>query len=190
VSIIQAQQRKSYLAPPAPKSLSLKSDSSKDAGSTPKALFNGETPRSAQSFPLQNHVTPTSGEIPLNIPNDVSRDGFYRANTTPSIGRAQVSSLTLEHLSLETNDPSANDTRRPFRAPPGDPQSAIDPPIRPLFPRVSSSNTRMGFYTATLPSMGVASPPASGPPTGPLPAPPTSSSETWRNHPYKVRNDS
>jgi mitogen-activated protein kinase kinase len=184
--MIQAQQRKSYLAPPAPKSL--KPDALKETSTTPKALYS-ESPRSAHGHPMRAHATPTSGEIPLNIPSEGPQDIFHRANTTPNMGRSQAQFLSLEHLSLETKDaPHHNDGRRPARTFAGDPLSAVDPPTRPLFPRVPSSTARMGFNTATLP-MGAASPPVNGPPTGPLPAPPTSAGEPWRSYPYKVRND-
>lgn len=158
---MERHNRKSYLAPPAPKTLNR--DGSQDSTS----LSNSSDTSSYQSS--QPRFTPTSGEIPLNIvggPNTLGRMGTPGARSPPP-------PLSLAHLSLETDDlPNGHGSKSTRRAYADEPASAIEPTSRPMFPPRSSSstmvNTRSGLHTAGLPIR------AALPPQGPLPPPPVS----------------
>lgn len=206
ISMMEKNNRTSYLAPPAPRALN--KDGSRDSTILPP-------PADAFATSPPSHMTPTSGEIPLNISqHDVPYSNNYNSPALPS----------LEHLSLETPTesrfspkarnnpppiyingnngpnsayPSSSHNRYPHRPDPTEPASAIEGPSRPFFgARSHSSNTSAGLTSSSHPSSagigsrtipsnggintgGIASAGLStrhGPPTGPLPVPPTSAS--------------
>jgi mitogen-activated protein kinase kinase len=192
VSMMERHNRKSYLAPPAPKAL--KRDGSRDsvvpfsASSTSTSSIDTRSTNSSH-----NATTPTSGEIPILASQDAP---YYQPPLPPSVPIIQVPTgiaersppppLSLQHLSLETQDapngPVSRTNRLGFanridmsslnRDNIPEPMSAIEPSSRPMFPPRTSSNSglqsgRLGqaFQNGGLPMR----PP---PPTGPLPLPP------------------
>lgn len=173
VSMMERHNRKSYLAPPAPKSL--KSDgTSSDASYATSAA-------STTSFTSDNRGTPVtarqlkgavSGHIPVAAPQ-------FAAQHTPTgiVEKSPPPPLSLQHLSLETRDSPngvgsrANRMGYNERDNIPEPASAIDESTqRPMFPpRTSSSGSVInGRNTLASPPLPVRQPP----PTGPLPAPP------------------
>ncbi|KAF7159867.1 hypothetical protein CNMCM6106_007293 [Aspergillus hiratsukae] len=182
ISMMERHNRKSYLAPPAPKSLK------EDAGHpTPP-------PKPAAGRPTRapGH-TPTSGEIPLNIANDSSTSSHYRhqngpSHPSPHMIRSTRSPppLSLEHLSLETREEEYRSGRHPSRNYLGEPVSAIDAPSRPQMSARSASShnkSRMPLQTATLPIR------AAPPPSGPPPPAPVSAGGSWRRQMNQSRGD-
>ena len=188
---MERHNRKSYLAPPAPKAL--KRDGSRDsvvpfsASSTSTSSIDTRSTNSSH-----NAATPTSGEIPILASQDTQ---YYQSQLPPAFPTVQVPTgiaersppppLSLQHLSLETQDapngPVSRTNRLGFanridmnsinRDNIPEPMSAIEPSSRPMFPPRTSSNSglqsaRLGQYqNGALPMR----PP---PPTGPLPMPP------------------
>lgn len=113
--MIQQHNRKSYLAPPAPKAInrdgsrdspshqepSEKSNKSPRPPPPPSRHSKPQTPQLQQS--QQKHVTPTSGEIPVNFSRDSESSSRNRiAVDTPG------SSLGLEHLTTKDQRPKTN----------------------------------------------------------------------------------
>lgn len=195
--MMHAQDRHSYLEPPAP--ASLKEATSRSSSPDPAR----STPRTATSTSTNapSHATPTFGEIPLrnDIPsankhrqpspqppsssshyNHPSQSSHHSSTSRSHSSSRQAPFLSLEHLSLEGDD--SRERARPMRSYTGEPRSAVDQPSRPHFPRTLSSTHQSGLHTATLP-MGAAAPP----PSGPLPAPPAAAGEAWRNQ-YRTQN--
>lgn len=185
VSMMQRDNRKSYLAPPAPKSL--KSDgTSSDSHNTPatsatsNSSFGGpettrQTPVTARKFGM-----PASADIstmPTSSPHYPAIITNTQNQTTPTgiAERSPPPGLSLQHLSLETQD--GNDVHRPNRFPSHSgredihqPSSAIEPTGRPFFPpRTSSSHS-----TPQQSRLNNTSLPVRPPPSGPLPPPPPS----------------
>ncbi|EFR02636.1 STE/STE7/MEK1 protein kinase [Nannizzia gypsea CBS 118893] len=156
ISMMEQHNRKSYLAPPAPKAIT------RDGGS-------GESPSS--SSPHTPDDTPrqaTSGDIPLNIAGDITP----RSRPQASYGIDGSSSMGFEKLSLNTQGQVPRSSRSPY------PHSATSTSQGPFAaPRPAPSpvyhSTRNGSQSAGLPHL------AGPPPKGPLPVPP--SSDTWRN---------
>jgi mitogen-activated protein kinase kinase len=183
ISMMERHNRKSYLAPPAPKSLK------EEAGHpTPP-------PKPAVSRPSRTpgHM-PTSGDIPLNIANDSSSSSHSRhynvpSNPSPHLAKSTRSPppLSLEHLSLETKEEEYRSGRRPSRNYLGDPVSAIDAPTRPQISSRSASShntkSRMPLQSATLPIR------AAPPPSGPPPPAPVSAGGSWRRQMNQSRGD-
>lgn len=220
---MEQHNRKSYLAAPAPKAINRDGSRDSTAMATPRDSPKPRQPPSQsqpQPTPPQpqhtqrpsqhntpaqaKYPTPTSGEIPLNI----STDGWPHGHgSNPNSARSPpVPSLSLEHLSLETNDrhrqPNGSSSSRYHNQHnANEPISAVEPQSRPFFPRSTSSHstgnhnsshnhndtnrssTRSGINTSTLPvrSAGVPPPPpppaSSSAPLRPLPAlPPHGSS--------------
>lgn len=191
VSLMDRHNRKSYLAPPAPKSLN--SD-----GSTSETWYTGSTPSTASvattgtvGTPLTGGATPvtarklaspTPGDItimnPLSPPRQKAFPTGMSALKIPTgiAERSPPPPLSLQHLSLETDDISES-TGRAIRGFSGsnipEPASAIEP-RRPMFPpRTSSSNNASGArlagpFNPGLPGLQSRYPP----PSGPLPTPP------------------
>ena len=190
--------RRSYLAPPAPRALNR--DGSRDSGINQAPAYESITNHlsantnstnglssgsSGDTHSSRNTMTPTSGEIPVIATQLAS------AHPIPS-GISEKSPpppLSLEHLSLETQD---RDMRNSFGSRSNrlgfssrdnipEPASAIEPSSRPIFPqRIHSANAlpatagyspRNGLQSATMPRR--TAPPPTGPPTGPLPVPPS-----------------
>ncbi|KIW74765.1 hypothetical protein Z517_11535 [Fonsecaea pedrosoi CBS 271.37] len=172
VSMMERHNRKSYLAPPAPKSLKsdgTSSDSSHTTSSASTASFAGDprgTPVTAKQY-----ASPTSGNIPVAPPQF-----SFQGTPTGIVERSPPPPLSLQHLSLETRDapngigPRANRLGYNDRDNIPEPASAIEPSQRPMFPpRTSSSgNIINGRNPLMSPPFTVRQPP----PTGPLPAPP------------------
>ncbi|KAL9620946.1 MAG: hypothetical protein Q9160_004599 [Pyrenula sp. 1 TL-2023] len=163
VMMMDRHNRKSYLAPPAPKALTR--DGSRDSSVFPS------TDTDSSGYASKANFTPTSGEIPIVREASATGQSFPSLNYTPS------PALSLQHLSLETNDMPNGSNSRAHRLATYDnslePASAIEPTSRPFFPpRTASSNSglsaRSGMHTATLPIR------PAPPPSGPLPPPPVS----------------
>jgi mitogen-activated protein kinase kinase len=172
VSMMERHNRKSYLAPPAPKSL--KSDgTSSDASYATSAASTSSFASDTRSTPVtaRRYASPTSGNIPVAPPQ-------FAPQQTPTgiVERSPPPPLSLQHLSLETRDfpngvgPRANRLGFHDRDNIPEPASAIESSYRPMFPpRTSSSGSVISTRNP------LASPAVSGrqpPPTGPLPAPP------------------
>jgi mitogen-activated protein kinase kinase len=196
--------RKSYLAPPAPRALNR--DGSRDSvishlptlhsvnnnvslnnqlnNGTPSTGPNSGSSGDTHSTRTTPTPTSTSGDIPLiatqSPPPFSTPTGISARSPTPP--------LSLEHLSLETQDrgmlsshgPRSNRLGFSNRDNIPEPASAIEPTSRPVFPpRIHSASAlsagagyspRNGLQSATMPRR--AAPPPTGPPTGPLPPPP------------------
>jgi mitogen-activated protein kinase kinase len=160
---MERHNRKSYLAPPPPKSLKDEKEESPRRSPAPKPAVSksSRTP----------HYTPTSGEIPLNVANEMSshsRRYHIPSNPSPRPSRSTRSPppISLEHLSLETKDDEYRPGRRAHL---GDPVSALEPPARQHVGSRSASshniNSRKPLQSTTLPPRGA-------PPSGPLPPAP------------------
>lgn len=189
---MERHNRKSYLAPPAPKSLkdnaTPTSGSSSGVTSTPTSAAMATpkpNPISKSSSSRQQpsyHQTPTSNDLPLNMANDDRYYGAQQQSHHYSSSRSTRSPPppSLEHLSLETKMEEDRAGRRPVRHL-GDPESAIDAPTRPFMsPRsISSNNKPQANLTSTLPMR-----PA--PPSGPPPPAPVSAGGNWRGYPGQM----
>ena len=193
VSLMDRHNRKSYLAPPAPKSLN--SD-----GSSAETYYTGSAPSSggtaaSTSTPgiVNTPITARKLTNPMDVqhPQSPPRRGPLSAGM-PALhiptGFAEKSpppTLSLQHLSLETQDEPYNEYSqqqpRGFRGFSGsnipEPASAIEP-RRPMFPpRISSSNNISGGRLTGPFDSGVAFPSSRHPPPqGPLPTPPSNDS--------------
>ncbi|OOQ90757.1 Protein kinase byr1 [Penicillium brasilianum] len=207
ISMMERHNRKSYLAPPAPKSLKETTNSISNSSSpVPLAAPPPPAPKPApiskssrtpqlQSYPqAQSPYHPSSGEIPLNIANDYPTPNRHYAPqaqaqqhhyySNPHSRSTQSPTIpSLEHLSLETKDDEARYGRRPMRHL-GDPVSAVEAPSRPFMsPRsVSSHNakSRTNLTSTTLP-IRAAPPPSHAPPP-----PPVSAGGSWRGYPGQM----
>ena len=194
--MMERHNRKSYLAPPAPRALNR--DGSRDSivqFSTDSNSTSSPDTRSTNSS--YQSFTPTSGEIPIIASNDPpyqpSQPRFLPSIQVPTgiAERSPPPPLSLQHLSLETQDAPNGAISRPNRL--GfsnrfdlnnnstsrdnipEPMSAIEPTSRPMFPpRTSSSSSGGGFSSGRFgPSFqSAAVPMRPPPPTGPLPTPP------------------
>lgn len=190
--MMERHNRKSYLGPVGPPPARSFKNKEKESSSTSSSSHPNQPPKPAPSKPSRTpHYTPTTGEIPLNIVNDVPshhnhHQRYYPTSSHPS-PRDPVRStrspppVSLEHLSLETTDDEHRYGRRPSRHHLGDPYSAVDAPTRPhIGSRSASSNntrSRTGLQSAALP---IRAPP---PPSGPPPAAPVSAGGSWRRQP-------
>ncbi|KAK2757903.1 MAP kinase kinase (MEK) [Arachnomyces sp. PD_36] len=169
ISMMEQHNRKSYLAPPAPKSINRDGSRDSTAMATPRdspkppqpqsstSQHHYPTPPSHHNTPSQGkYPTPTSGEIPLNIaPSDGWPHG-YSPNPNSARSPPAAPSLSLEHLSLETNDrhrqPNGSSSSRyqNHHNPHSnnhninEPISAIEPQSRPFFPPRSASSHSTG----------------------------------------------
>lgn len=171
VSMMERHNRKSYLAPPAPKSL--KSDgTSSDTSYATSAASTASFASDPRGTPMtaRRYASPTSGNIPLAAPP-------FASQSTPTgiVERSPPPPLSLQHLSLETRDapngvgPRANRLAYNDRDNIPEPASAIEPSQRPMFPpRTSSSGSVMNRNPLGSAALSLRQPP----PTGPLPAPP------------------
>ncbi|KAL5043431.1 hypothetical protein BDW71DRAFT_120421 [Aspergillus fruticulosus] len=163
ISMMERHNRKSYLAPPAPKSLKEPRESSSPA----------QVPS-----PVQKHVPSrpsrgTTGEIPLNVARDSpshqrqhvpssqshypSNQSHYSSNPSNYHSRSTRSPppISLEHLSLESKQDEHRPTRRPSRTPLSDTSSSLDQSLRPSIGSRSASthntNSRMPLQSTALP---------------------------------------
>lgn len=199
--MMERHNRKSYLAPPAPKAL--KRDGSRDSvvpfGTDLNSMSTPDTRFHNSSY---GATTPTSGEIPIIAAQDMPYHQSPQPQSVPSIQiptgiaeRSPPPPLSLQHLSLETQDAPNGAMSRPNRLAFSnrfdlnnignrdnipEPMSAIEPSSRPMFPPRTSSNSS-GAQSARLgqsfPNVGQPFPSATlpvrpPPPTGPLPTPP------------------
>ena len=167
ISMMERHNRKSYLAPPPPKSLKEEQSSkskSKSGSGTP-----GRTP------PYSSPRAPE--EIPVNMVPD--RPAYRPSTQSPRPMRSARSPprIALEHLSLETREDDGRSGRRPSRHALGDSvSSAVGSPGHVSRGSRSSSHNphaRLPLQTSTLPVR------AAPPPSGPPPPPPTSSGSGW-----------
>ena len=202
--MMERNNRKSYLEPPAPRALNR--DGSRDSfvshapehqptsnnvsyansnnHNLPSTGPNSGSSGDTQSTRTTSTPTSQSGEIPVIATQSPPPNSF----TTSMSPRSPTPPLSLEHLSLETQDKSmlnphsARSNRLGFgnRDNIPEPASAVEPITRPFFPpRMHSASAlsagsgfspRNGLQSATMPRR--TAPPASGPPSGPLPPPP------------------
>ncbi|KAJ5306596.1 hypothetical protein PENANT_c031G02655 [Penicillium antarcticum] len=185
MSMMKRHDRKSYLGPPAPKSLRETATPTSNSASSPvpssaKPPPISKSTRTPQQSPFPSN--PASSDLPLNDPSANPR--YYpQSQSSHYVSSRSPQPPSLEHLSLETTDDNdIRSGRHAMRQHLGDPVSAIDAPSRPFMsPRsassnTSSSNSRTNLHSATLPMR-----PA--PPNGAPPAPPVSAGGTWRSQP-------
>ncbi|KAK2875129.1 Mitogen-activated protein kinase kinae mst7 [Arthroderma sp. PD_2] len=173
ISMMEQHNRKSYLAPPAPKAIT------RDGGS-------GEPPsrsRNQEDTPRQQLFTSqTSGEIPLNIAGDITPRSRQQApygtvDASPSMGFEKLSISTQQGQNYSSSH-SQNHGQAPRGSRSPYPHSATSTSQGPFaVPRPAPSpgyhSTRNGSQSAGLPHM------TGPPPKGPLPVPPTP--DSWRN---------
>jgi mitogen-activated protein kinase kinase len=178
VAMMDRHNRKSYLAPPAPKSLKTDGSGSDTSHTTPATSATSNSSfgtAEARTTPLtaRKLMSPTIETQSPQYPS-VTAGGQNASAPTGFAERSPPPPLSLQHLSLETQDSPngtmARSNRLGFSSRDNipEPASAIEPTSRPMFPpRTSSSNsTRLGSGNASLP---IRQPP----PMGPLPPPPT-----------------
>lgn len=176
VAMMDRHNRKSYLAPPAPKSLKsdgTTSDSSYATSATSTASFASDS--RATPVTARKYASPTSGDIPLAPPQFAIAPPSQQT-PTGIVERSPPPPLSLQHLSLETRDapsglgPRSNRLGYNDRDNIPEPASAIESSQRPVFPPRTSSNGSAIPSRSHLasPAMGIRQPP----PTGPLPPPP------------------
>lgn len=184
VGLMDKHNRKSYLAPPAPKSLNSDGTASGsdwgNSGSTPSSVTTtGTTPITARKI-----MSPTGSDITVTHPQSPPQYGPGSAGMSTvriPTGFAEKSPpppLSLQHLSLETDDMPESMGRAIRGFSPNhmdyvpEPASAIEP-RRPAFPpRSSSSNNNSGARLAGPFTAGLSVPSRYPPPNGPLPTPP------------------
>lgn len=189
VSMMDRHNRKSYLAPPAPKSL--KSDGTADSYqsesgiSTASSATSYSTDQRSTPITAKRLFSPTSGDIPIGVttqtPPPSGRGPFSvgvpRQQIYPGFAERSPPPLSLQHLSLETPDEPGYVSRANRHYYDHDdipePSTAIEP-RRPLFPpRTSSSTIAPPSRGPALYSNGLGGLPARHPPpSGPLPPPP------------------
>lgn len=192
VSLMDRHNRKSYLGPPAPKSLNSDGSTSDTwyTGSTPSTSSaatgnNVGTPLTAGMTPLtaRKILSPTPSDITVTQPLSPPRQGSLSSGVpalkipTGIAERSPPPPLSLQHLSLETDDIPESQGRAVrgfnqnyFNNNIPEPASAIEP-RRPMFPpRTSSSNNTSGARLAGPFNAGL--PMRHPPPSGPLPTPP------------------
>ena len=178
VSMMDRHNRKSYLAPPAPKSLKSDGTGSDTSHTTPATSATSNSSfgvvDGSKTTPLtaRKLMTPTLETHSPQYPS-VTAPGHNMTVPSGIAERSPPPPLSLQHLSLETQEapngsiPRSNRLGFTNRDNIPEPASAIEPSHRPMFPpRTSSSNSiRLGSGNASLPSR-------QPPPTGPLPPPP------------------
>jgi mitogen-activated protein kinase kinase len=191
VSMMERHNRKSYLAPPAPKSL--KSDGTGSDTQTTPATSATSNSSFGQDNPAKTPVTarklggttPSAADVnmmPGSSPHYPTVTTNSHTSSTPT-GIAQKSpppGLSLQHLSLETNDSVNDGVHRANRFPSlggrneniPEPASAIESSGRPMFPPRTSSSTSINAHGRL--GSGAALPGRMPPPSGPLPPPPPS----------------
>ncbi|KAJ5692125.1 Dual specificity protein kinase FUZ7 [Penicillium macrosclerotiorum] len=205
ISMMERHNRKSYLAPPAPKSLKETATPTSGGSSSPspanssKPSMSSKSSRTPQSQPSPYQQTPTSGDITVNIASDLptpnrkypqnqqypSSHSPHSSHSSHSMRSPAPAPPSLEHLSLETkDDEESRYGRRPTRNYLNDPSSTLDAPSRPFMsPRsVSSHNTksRTNLTPNALP-IRMAPPPTQAPPP-----PPVSAGGSWRGYPGQM----
>ncbi|KAF3403817.1 Dual specificity protein kinase FUZ7 [Penicillium rolfsii] len=210
ISMMERHNRKSYLAPPAPKSLKDTTSSISHSSSSPAPIATPPAPapkpapisKSSRTPQLQSHPQaqspyhPSSGDIPLNLVNDFptpnrhyasqaqsqtqGQHSYYSTSTSNSRSAQSPPPLSLEHLSLETKDDEARYGRRPMRHL-GDPVSAVEAPSRPFMsPRSVSSHNAKSRTNLTQTTLPTRN---VHPPTQAPPPPPVSAGGSWRGYP-------
>ncbi|KAK2736186.1 MAP kinase kinase (MEK) [Myotisia sp. PD_48] len=168
ISMMDQHNRKSYLAPAAPKAI------------TRDGLRESISHASIPEEPPKSYITPTSAEIPVNINRDfnnpiAANTGPRFADPSPTLGLEQLSIASQQHpdtsqfqqngtvpRAMRSAYPLTGATQQPFIAPRAAPS--------PYYPP-----SRNGSQSAGLPTRN------GPPPKGPLPTPPTSAGERWRN---------
>lgn len=194
ISMMDRHNRRSYLNPPAPRSLNSDGSASDTwySGSTPStsSITTAGTPAGGTPITAKRMQSPMTGNIPIMNPQSPPRQvprsaGMPGISITTGIAeRSPPPPLSLQHLSLETNDMPESQARavRNFGHINSDipePASAIEP-RRPMFPpRTSSSNNTSGARLAGPFNPGL--PVRVPPPSGPLPTPPYNALSPRRN---------
>lgn len=206
--MMERHNRKSYLAPPAPKSLKDTTSSVSHSSSSPAPIAIPPAPapkpapisKSSRTPQLQSHPQvqspyhPSSGDIPLKVANDFptpnrhyasqaqpqAQHSYYSTSTYNSRSTQSPPPPSLEHLSLETKDDEARYGRRPMRHL-GDPVSAVEAPSRSFMsPRSVSSHNAKSRTNLTQATLPIRHVP---PPTQAPPPPPVSAGGSWRGYP-------
>ncbi|KAL2823505.1 MAP kinase [Aspergillus cavernicola] len=191
ISMMERHNRKSYLAPPAPKSL--KEDTSSPVvprPAKPSRSATGEIPlnvaRDIPSHPRQPQHVPSNPSHPSHpsqpsypsYPSQPSQSSHYPVRSTRS-----PPPISLEHLSLEGKQDEYRSARRPSRTPLGDTSSSLDQSLRPSIGSRSASShntkSRMPLQNTALPFR--AAPTANGTPSP--------STTTWQRQPNSMRGD-
>ncbi|KAJ5613509.1 hypothetical protein N7528_007163 [Penicillium herquei] len=182
ISMMERHNRKSYLAPPAPKSLkegvtqTPTSNTSSNALPTPISAAM-QTPKPA---PISKSIRqpPTSNDIPVNYADE---DRYYGAQQQSqyysSRNARSPPPLSLEHLSIDDDRSGRRQMRHH-----GEPVSAIEPSSQSFMsPRSASTNnkTQANLHNSALPLR-----PA--PPSGPPPPAPVSAGGNWRGYPGQM----
>lgn len=180
--MMERHNRKSYLAPPAPKSLkdgtTPTSSTSSSAAAPAPVPAPKQTPTITTSKPLRTPQQMQHSDITNEVSSSHRYYGSQGHHYSSSGSTRSPAPPSLEHLSLETRDDEPRSGRHPTRYL-GDPVSAIEPPSRPFMsPRSVSSNNskRTNLSSATLPIR------AAPPPNGPPPPPPVSAGGSWRGY--------
>ncbi|QSS60870.1 MAP kinase [Histoplasma capsulatum] len=193
ISMMEQHNRKSYLAPPAPKAITR--DGSRDSISHS---------RNAEASPRARY-TPTSGEIPLNITREPTSNNSSAAQMygDPMSAIEPSSTMGFEHLSLGSathhhpdynhnplqhltsngngHSNSSSSIPHPSRQYPSHPHIDTSVPQYTSPMSASATTARAPIQSATLPSR------PAPPPSGPLPAPPGSAGPGgWRTQSHRV----
>ena len=185
VSMMERHNRKSYLAPPAPKSLKSDGTSSDASHPTPatSATSNSSFGHETRTTPVtaRKLASPTIADpMPPSQPQYPSlvAGGQNISAPTGIVEKSPPPPISLQHLSLETNDVvPPGSTSRANRLGFGsrdnmpEPASAIEPTHRPFFPPRTSSSTSIANNRTPAQNSGF--PSRAPPPTGPLPPPPS-----------------
>ncbi|KAL4783924.1 kinase-like domain-containing protein [Aspergillus varians] len=177
ISMMERHNRKSYLAPPAPKSLR----ESKESLSPAQA--QGPSPVHAKKHVVSKPSRSATGEIPLNLVHDSPshQRQHVPSNQSPFSSRSTRSPppISLEHLSIESKQDEPRPARRPSRTPLGETSSSLDQSLRPSMGSRSASShntkSRMPLQSTALPFRTAPSP-------GGAPAPNTSAWQRRGDH--------
>ncbi|KAL2862958.1 MAP kinase kinase Ste7 [Aspergillus lucknowensis] len=165
ISMMERHNRKSYLAPPAPKSLK---ENSSSPSPSPKPTAHKPSRPSVSDIPLNSQRQ--HRHVPSNPSN------YPRPTRSPP-------PISLEHLSLESKQDEYRPARRPSRTPLGDSSSSLDKSLRPSIGSRSASShntkSRMPLQNTALPFRMAPSPSGTQSP----------STGSWQHQPNSARGD-
>ncbi|KAL3470802.1 kinase-like domain-containing protein [Aspergillus californicus] len=191
ISMMERHNRKSYLAPPAPKSLKEEQESSSSSvlprPAKPSRSATGDIPlnvaRDIPTQPRHQQVPSNPSNRPSNHPTHPSQPSQPSQPSNYPVRSTRSPPISLEHLSLESKQEEYRQTRRPSRTPLGDTSSSLDPSLRPSITSrsASSHNTK-----SRMPLQNTALPFRVAPTPGGTPSPSTS---TWQRQPNPMRGD-
>ncbi|PYH45007.1 MAP kinase kinase Ste7 [Aspergillus saccharolyticus JOP 1030-1] len=171
ISMMERHNRKSYLAPPAPKSLKddVQFSSSQQQPSPAVQPPVSKAPAIKPARTPQYASPSSSGDLSV-----MGHDGpvhyahnYVPANPSPRPRRTTRSPpISLEHLSLENREDEYRSGRRPSRTPVDGPSPGLEPPMHPMSSRSASShNTKSRMPLQSAAALPVRSP-HHGPPSG------------------------